>query len=294
MFFRKKRKSELLVSKTKFNRENFGHTGSEDDFNKATIHFITFADGSDDIRGAGERLKNQSESSHWFNTSTIYNLQRIKEADKDWWNKHIDFIASNTRGLGFWIWKPKVISLQLQKANLGDYVVYADAGYEINILGINRFRDYIALANQYGFLTWEIRDQDIGTWTKGDTLNYFSAIDDNNITKRKQREFNLQVIHVTNETREFYEALSEVTVALNYKLVDDSPSFINNESGFIDHRHDQAIATLFSIKEKKGIFLPHEGYLSEYWNKGIHPAEIPFATLRNKTSKSKLIYKKEE
>ena len=139
-------------------------------------------------------------------------------------------------------------------------------------------------------MAWEIRDQTIGKWTKGDTLDYFNFSPDDEITNHLQYEFNLQVIKNTRESQDFYNELSMETTDLNYTLVNDEKSSIKNPKDFIEHRHDQSIACLSAIKKNFGFFLPHEGYFPEYWKKGFHPSVIPFATLRNKTQIQKLTY----
>ena len=54
-----------------------------------------------------------------------------------------------TRGGGYWIWKPYIISKMLEQINENDILVYIDAGCHINITkeSKQRFNEYINMIN---------------------------------------------------------------------------------------------------------------------------------------------------
>ena len=79
------------------------------------IHLIIFADGTDNIKESGSRLKLQAENINWFNSVTLWNSNLINKVDPIWYSKHVKFISDNKRGFGYWIWKPKTILESLKR-----------------------------------------------------------------------------------------------------------------------------------------------------------------------------------
>ena len=87
---------------------------------------------------------------------------------------------------------------------------------------------------------------------------------------------------ILNLFKEFYKIASE-----NYNLIDDSPSKIPNNTGFIEHRHDQSI---FSLLVKKYNLLNYD-LDPVYWgsdrnNYILHGKDYPIWACRNRTGKS--------
>jgi hypothetical protein len=72
--------------------------------------------------------------------------------------KHADFIESNTRGYGLWIWKPKIILDTLHTLNDGDRLVYCDAGMHLNAKGLRRYADYQRILDTHDMVTFSLND----------------------------------------------------------------------------------------------------------------------------------------
>jgi len=290
-FFKKKQPHNIFVKD--LDSLSFNSTNNFQKLNNANptqTYIITFGDGSNELRSALNRFEHQASETGWFKKVQVFNFNKLKKLDIEWYSKHIDFIASNHRGAGYWIWKPFIISRYLKLIPKNQFLVYADLGYEINKRGTKRFENYLEISNEKNLMAWEIQDQTVGKWTKGDALNYFNFSSNDEITNHLQYEFGLQVIKNTRESQNFYDELTIETTDLNYTLVNDESSIAKNPMEFIEHRHDQSIACLSAKKKNFGYFLPHESYFPQYWKKGIHPSGMPFATFRNKTETQKLSY----
>jgi len=74
-----------------------------------SIHFVTFADGTVDLRSAAHRLRTQAEETRWFDSCTAWHLNDLQIIAPDWVARHSPFIQANRRGFGYWIWKSFMI-----------------------------------------------------------------------------------------------------------------------------------------------------------------------------------------
>lgn len=59
--------------------------------------------------------------------------------DEDFWKNNENFVITNPRGFGYWIWKPHIINKELEKMEEGDILIYADSSCEINKMVKNIF-----------------------------------------------------------------------------------------------------------------------------------------------------------
>lgn len=168
----------------------------------------------------------------------------------------------SSKGFGFWIWKPHIISTRLKQIPWGDLLLYVDAGFHLNPRGMPRFREYLGLAHdsESGILGFEYAPPaeipegysaadltllDI-SYTKSEVLEHFGltpespllrspAIQAGSIFFRKG-ETALQIV---NE----WEQLSINEPLLFSDPIDRSAEHLD----FIDCRNDQSI---FSILAK--------------------------------------------
>lgn len=62
--------------------------------------------------------------------------------------RHKAFIDAHPKGYGLYIWKPTVILDTLVRMNDGDVLLYCDAGMQLNVKGLPRFREYIETVTQ--------------------------------------------------------------------------------------------------------------------------------------------------
>jgi hypothetical protein len=147
-------------------------------------------------------------------------------------------ILTQSRGVGYWLWKPYCIMLQMLDCNDGDILIYSDAGVEfINSVNhiINRMdEDIFFFTNGH---------QNV-KWCKMDVLNTILPEWDSN---DKQVQASVIFFKVNQKTRDFVKEW--LLWCQMPGFIDDSPSKIPNYyDGFVEHRHDQAILTCLQIK----------------------------------------------
>lgn len=160
-------------------------------------------------------------------------------------------ILSQTRGAGYWLWKPQIILQELQKLDKDDVLVYSDAGRSTYY----QFRSFpkhcISLTKKHGFLLGPTIGQHgpMSKWTKRDAFVLLEM--------DRPEIHNLPPIQATysfwtpcKEAFEFLEIW--IKACEDPRILTDIPNTQNlkNLSDFVDHRHDQSILSLLAYKHK--------------------------------------------
>lgn len=211
------------------------------------IIFISFGGPSDKYHDALNRICNQARSSGAFDKIIGYTEKDLQN-DVEFWNRHKDFIESNPKGYGYWIWKSYINYKTIQESNDDDIIVYADAGCELQINNLDRLKYYIQWMKppsdmgleEVGMLAFNGLFQE-KIYTKMDTiLSIFTGNYD--LFKSYQIVATAFIYKKCENTEnimsEWYRKSSI------YHLIDDSPSVAENDPAFKDHRHDQSIFSL--------------------------------------------------
>jgi hypothetical protein len=219
--------------------------------------FVTFGDGSDDLKNAAIRLRNEALSSGFFDDVIMGNLAYLKENCSLDYLANINFIKNNTRGLGYWIWKPIILRHVLDKVNYGDLIFYSDAGCELSTKARSHFKFLCKLAKKNEGLFFRLPHLE-NAYTKADIFN-----DDifkgqlNGEDNQVQATFFL--LHKTIKNIHLIDDWYSLAVKNNYHYIDDSPSELSNHISFIENRHDQSILSCL-IKLNNHYIFPHN-----YW-----------------------------
>lgn len=171
-----------------------------------------------------------------------------KDFDSDFKKNHGEFIRSNPKGYGYFIWKPYFILKALSLMKEGDILVYGDAGNEIpgsreeclNIFNlVNSPSKHIPiLAMKVG---WNIR------WIKSDLyirMGYklfypFKIMVEANRIVIKKNEATLKFVN---------EWLYYCTV--DYRNIDETKSKFPQLPFFVQHRYDQSVFSILFHKYK--------------------------------------------
>lgn len=161
------------------------------------------------------------------------------------------------RGGGYWIWKAYIILDQLQKMEIGDVLFYSDSG--LLFLGSLRpLFKYFDMLEQpiLGFELPLLEKQ----WSKKYLCNTI-GVDEKN-WEGNQIAATYFLVKKTEESLAFFYEYAELLK--DPKNVNDELTDVENDSSFIEHRHDQSV---FSLLFK------HRGYkpirdISDY---GIFP-----------------------
>lgn len=248
------------------------------------IYFLSFGGPSNDYHDAVERICKQAESFELFD-KIIGLSEKDLQNDEEFWTKHKDFINSNPRGYGYWLWKPYIIKKTLETMDNDDILLYADCGCELNYMGKNKLFDFIQLVKIKNIIGTSAGSSDYN-FTKMDLTKYLRM--ENNINLLKIRHMQATTLMMVKNDliikliNEYYEIGSN-----NYHFIDDTPSIEKNTCEFIEHRHDQSI---FSLLVKKYGLINYDldptdwGYGSpaknNYLTNGI---QYPIWTCRNRT-----------
>lgn len=172
----------------------------------------------------------------------------VNDIDREFLEKNIN-ILSQSRGAGYWIWKPYFIKKTLDRMNDGDLLVYSDSGsyYQESVQPLI---DTIQ-SEKSGVLSFELTGLLERVYTKRDTF-VLMGLDEPKYSETSQREAtyiwlikNEFTVNLINEYLEY---------AQDIRIITDSPSQNENFFDFQDHRHDQSI---WSLLCKKYDITPH-------------------------------------
>ena len=207
--------------------------------------FMTFGGGSENYIKAGKRLHEQVSSLELFDKCHLITDNDLKK-DTEFCLKHENFINSNKRGYGFWIWKSYLIHKFMKKLNNGDVLLYLDAGCEVNIEKKQKIKELFEIIK---------RDNIIGTttrfieksWTKRDIFIELGC-DHEKYWNSNQHQGGVfmflkcdKVMKIIEEWKYFSE---------KYNLIDNSPSKNQNFPEFQCNRNDQSLLSLLIKKHQ--------------------------------------------
>jgi hypothetical protein len=241
------------------------------------IGFVTFAGGDLFWKLAGRRIKKQALNSGVFIKIGDYEPKDLLEIASE---EDLDFIKTNKKGFGYWIWKPIIILNFLETNPEVQAILYADAGCDLNF-------------NTYSIKNWErylnnLESQECiafamelieKSWTKEELFRTFPLF--------RQFQNSEQLLGgLFLMTREFAIDFCNLWLIYmrmsNYDLLIDSCDSRIQDPQFVQHRHDQSFFSLMSKGSKKVLILDslEEVYFEPDWNKGH---EYPLWTSRNKS-----------
>lgn len=249
------------------------------------ITLVSFA--SSNMKKTLARLGKEAEESGFFDRVV---LLTEKNFDSDYWSEYGDFMLSNPRGYGFYLWKSYCCKKALEELNDGDFLVYLDAGCEVNKYGRKRFDDYlnIAKSSPLGFCVFRNDNLLEKCWTKGDVFDFFDEGLESNLANSDQLLGGIFVVYVSPVSRELISEWYN-TVHQHLSLITDAPSVAPCSDAFIENRHDQSV---FSVLLKKRGITSLSG-----WEVQSHPATNqrlsllrynPFLAIRNRTGNPRL------
>jgi hypothetical protein len=219
-------------------------------------NLITFGDNK--FKGALQDLKETA--------LTIGNVDDVKIYSKSWlkntnfYNKN-RFILDQPRGAGYWIWKPFIILERFKELEYGDILMYSDAAVKI----INDLNILFDIADKKDRVVFKIGGNHLNKiWTKKDCFvlmncdepKYYNSIQlTASYSLWKKTDENI------NYLKEYLKYLKDPRIST------DSPNMLGaNDLLFKDHRHDQSVLSLMSIKYNWERFRD----ISQFGNKEIN------------------------
>jgi hypothetical protein len=147
-------------------------------------------------------------------------------------------ILDQSRGHGYWLWKPYFIDRELKKMKDGEYLIYCDAGVEI-VNNVNHVIDRMA---EHVWLFGNMFKHE--HWCKADVIN--KIINGRDRQFDKQAQASVIVIKNTEWARTFVKEW--LHLCQQPGMIDDSPSISPNHPEFKEHRHDQSIISTLAYK----------------------------------------------
>jgi hypothetical protein len=223
------------------------------------IHFISY--GNNNFSNSVQRICREAYAFGGFTSITAYTETHLR-TDREFWDAHGRFIENNPRGSGYWIWKPYLIQKKLNEMSDGDFLVYCDAGCEINPNGKQRFLEYIDMLetneDRHGVLSFTMPLQ-VGHWTKNAIFEYFKC--ENSIRQLGQNIATIIIIHKNTHSMHLIDLWNK---SMLYHLINDVTG--NEHPEFIENRHDQSIFSVL-VNTYGSVKLPDETYFTK-WDEG--------------------------
>lgn len=210
-----------------------------------TLNFLTFGSHNNYI-DAGNRLIKQVRSLDLFDNLNFYTGDDLKK-DKEFWNRHGNFIENNKRGYGYWLWKPYLIYKTIQNLKDGDILLYCDSGCEILKSEKKYMLKYIEEVKKYKILAHVLYVTNEYGFTKMDLILKLGMTNYREVYFC-QIEAGVILLEVNDIIRKFIKDWYDL--ACDYHNIDDSPSINQELHFFYQHRHDQSIFSLLIKKYK--------------------------------------------
>jgi len=202
------------------------------------VHFLTFASSDIDLSQLREEAHLfQFKSERFYNESSLHGTE--------FWLQHKNFIQSNQRGFGYWIWKSFFILERLRQLPEDEVLLYADGGCALNYDGAARLQQYtIRARSNRGLLLFHL-SHDEETYSKRDCVErILPGVRPEALGKHRMGT--VLIVVNSNSTRMFFEEVLNISTEDNYHYLDDSPSRREESAVFVEHRHDQSIISLLS------------------------------------------------
>ena len=205
------------------------------------IAFVSYANHV--FEKAGNRIKHEAQQTGLFNTIKVFTPSDL---DSEFIEKN-RYLLSQERGGGYWCWKPHIVLKTMQSIPENEWILYADAGCTLVQERKTQLFEHIdEMEKENKLITAYQMSHLEKDWTKGDMFNYFGLIDNKNISNSGQYVGGVFLVKNHRKTRNMFGKMIEI-IEGNSHLIDDSPSIIQNDDSFKEHRHDQS---LFSIMRK--------------------------------------------
>ena len=152
-------------------------------------------------------------------------------------------ILSQSRGGGYWLWKPYVIKTLLNKVNDDDIVFYLDSKYYFTEDFTNLYSEYIT---NNDLLVWKNKPNEpvwyMKNFCKMDVILKYDMYD--KVFNGNAEDCWAGAILV-RKTENAAKYMNEwFTMCCEYEDITDSQSKSANSEVFIEHRHDQSLLSI--------------------------------------------------
>jgi hypothetical protein len=231
-----------------------------------TFHLITFATPSH--KSAALRLAESAKRVGGFNRSFIYGMDALDPV----FRQHNKRILSESRGAGYWIWKPYIILRHLfYEATSAEHVVcYSDALYEFKQNFTQTASKWVEQPPNVAVTVNKPSEKTFfeKAWTKKDAY-IIMGVDEASARETLQAWCGFVCVQRSLNAIRF---VSEwLTYAQDYRVVSDAPSRLGKEAAdFTENRHDQTVCSLLLKKWNATDFLTRAFPDGPLYNHHLH------------------------
>lgn len=247
-----------------------------------SVHLLSFVAGIPHSDFLINRFTKQAKACHFID-QTLVVAKGTHHLFNEFHHEFSTFVNENSRGYGYWIWKPYIIKKYMSKLSHGDILIYADIGCELSPVAFKKFNQYMQILQKNDFLTFStFNRQSEFHWCKKELLDLF------NLPKAQLDEDQVCATFFMLKVSDFSTNLIDdwfnLAKAKNFK-------YINNHCSkkqfpeFIEHRYDQAIFSML-IKKNNLLILKERSYFPPaLYYKNSYVYQYVFHALRSKSKK---------
>lgn len=205
------------------------------------LHCISYA--SNIFLNRRETFLEQAKNFNRFDTIKVYS-----EEDLDVnFRKTYENILSQTRGGGYWIWKPQIIKQHLELLNDNDILFYTDVGCTfVNTTQTqDMFNNYLEIIEKNNILRF-VLDLLEKEYTNSSAINFFSKKYKQDYSKLADTKHLMATIMGFKKSKQTIHFIEEFFSCLKEDpyLITDNYNDVDRYTGFKDHRHDQSLFSL--------------------------------------------------
>jgi hypothetical protein len=198
--------------------------------------------------GILEMQQRQIEQAYNNGVDKVIPFGRKNIIDSPLYSAHKDLL-DETRGAGYWLWKPYLILKAMTETNLSyDVYVYLDADIEIK----SSIEPFALLTRKQAVAGIRTTYQHARFCKRDCSIAFNSENDD----YTKWYQLHAGVIAFGYTHRAILFLTDWLAACCNHHLINDEPSVAENYPFFLEHRHDQALYTLIYHKYDFPIYQP--------------------------------------
>lgn len=243
---------------------------------KPIIHFMTY--GNHKYENSKKRLCKQAEEFNEFASIKAYGPQDLSEK----FSKKYENILSQSRGGGYWLWKPMILYDKFKTMKEGEFLVYLDAGCHLNNEGKERFYEYINMLenSDCGILSFQMHNQIEKWWTIKEIFDYYNLDPNGEHANSGQFLGGVFILKKNKHSEEYVKKLISITLTQSELYTDKFNNNGNQASWFKDNRHDQSISSLLRKQMGTLIIPKDESFILPFG--GPESLKYPFWASRSK------------
>jgi len=245
------------------------------------VGLITAGLGSKNHIEAGRRVARTAKKLSFLSSIESFEESDLKEFAPRVSNKYAKILNSETKGFGYFAWKPEFVLSALRKYEL-DLVIWVDAGCELNInfLSKLKFNAQVKKALKRGYYFYDL-DYPEESYTKRDVQNKFPSV------QGQTRQVQATYFMISKSHLDLIEKWTHYVLE-DLKNIDLSPSLQEESKGFVEHRFDQSLLSLIVKSESFKISRrPPSGGVNSLRSL-VRSLPEPIWTIRNRTGDSQV------